>query len=107
MVDRISIVTQTIRGSKHRHLALYLRDPNFLISESSVTQTLSQAGVEIFQKTGMLGLDDGGTAQAYIPATMLPGWSVEKIVDQLNAMRPAAAIAQVDKSIPDNTSVIR
>lgn len=90
MIDQISIVTQTIRGFKHKHLAIYLNDPNFLTHELTNTQILSKIDLRIFKKTGVSGLDDGGTAQVYIPMIMLPSLPVEKIVNQLNTMRTAS-----------------
>ncbi len=98
MVDKIYVATQRVGSNTFHHLAVTLHNPNFLI-KNSLTQ---QMGL-VMNQFATSSMDDGGVAQLYIPATMLPG-SVVKVVEQLNAFRPTP-IAKIDTPNSSGASI--
>lgn len=89
-IKNISIATvsiPTVGGiQKQRYLAIYLHDPDYLQRSG-----IEEIGKAIDELVGNKYADDGGTAQVYIPATRLPGFSLEKTVAEIKAMHPAAS----------------
>jgi len=110
MIEKIDVATERTFNiatsipirSKHRFLAIYLSDKNFLTADSPTASAINEAGMQILQGSGLMNLDDGGSAQVYIPAAELPGWSVEKVAEKLNALRPPTS-TPVSSSIISNS----
>ncbi len=94
MVDKIYIATARMGSNKQHYLAITLHDPEFLTRNS----TAQQIGAAMNQMIGSKMVDDGGVAQIYIPAAALPGWSVGKIVEQLNELRPVPITSGLNNS---------
>lgn len=83
-IDAATMTVPTTFGSAtERFLAIYLNNPSYLTRSKA-----GKVGQAIARLMGSAFVDDEGAAQVYIMASQLPGRSVEKVAEQLNAKRP-------------------
>lgn len=95
MISKISKVNQKVDGNRFSYLAIYLHDPHFLDSEQSSVLRIFDFITKLLRSLGFyLGMSDKSTARVYIPAVALPGFSVERALDQLDSIKPGIVVRQ-------------